>query len=554
MNPTTRKNSVYLPCVAWWRRGLVAVCAFVVAVVLALAPCVPASAGEAGLWYIDDLGVRDAWAQGITGKGVKVAVLDSDVVSDYPALTDADVSYKLVLKEDGATRCHAQDHEDIVLTTDEPFRKSSDILSTHGTEVVGMIVGSGKGYDGNPGVTGIAPDASVTAYPIDVSKSNLSDSDATCMTDSGRGIAINRVLSAAIDDGARVVNMSFTSMQDPDVDTYVKALRKGVIIVNARWNTNTPGTDDLVGEPMDMTYFPGTVTVSAVGPEGKLSEGPSDTKDGNVSFVAPGTRMLIPNSSNPKVLSADGEGNSYAAPMVAGYVALAMQKWPDATGNQILQALVRSTKNNPWGAGKLDPEHRYGYGQPDVAKLLSTDPSQYPDINPLLEAAVTNSDAHEETQGMYTDRTDPIWKKTLWADTQPFPDKINVQRDAVKVGVEYERQKTAWAKVEQCRKDGGADCMQYSATATADEADEFVPKEVKPGSFTEYDYLGLSGDADGAGKDGAASASSAQEATWLGLPVWAWVSIIVAVVLLLLIAVLAIAHHNQSIKQQKRAE
>ncbi|MDE5640851.1 MAG: S8 family peptidase, partial [Bifidobacterium castoris] len=258
----------------------------------------------------------------------------------------------------------------------------------------------------------------------------------------------------------------------------------------------------------------------------------------------------IPDWADPKEWEATGRGNSLAAPMVAGYVALAMQRWPDATGNQVLQALVRSTKDNAWGAGKLDPEHKYGYGQPDVAKLLATDPSQYPDINPLLEAAVTNSDAHEETRGMYTDRTEAWWDGVRWGHTEPFPDQINVQRDAVKVGVEYERQKTAWAKVEACRKDGGADCMQYSATATADEADEFVPKEVKPDKYGKYGQSDLDAQYDLSNTSGSRAQSSSSSApvspVFFGLPVWAWASIIVALVLVVLAVVLAAVHHARS--------
>lgn len=547
MDVTVQRIAMRLRC------GVASVCAAVCAVVLAVAPS--ALAVDTGLWYVDDTGVRDVWAQGITGKGVKVAMLDVDVVSDYPALKDADMSYRLILP-DGATRCHADSDSDVVLTVEDPSKKSSSgILSTHGTEVASMIVGSGKGYDGNLGMMGVAPDASVTSYPVGISRSSSSLNDTTCMTDGNRVIKVKDVLAAAVDDGARVVNMSFGTAELPDVDTYVRALRKGVVIVNARANTDKPGTDDLVGEPMDVTYFPGTLTVSAVGPEGKLSEGPSDTKDGNVSFVAPGVGIAIPSQSDSKKLSADGQGNSLAAPMVAGYVALMMQRWPDATGNQVLQALVRSTKNNPWGAGKLDPEHKYGYGQPDVAKLLSTDPSQYPDINPLLEAAVTNSEAHEQTQGMYTDRTDSFWKKTLWGHTEPFPESIDVQRDAVKVGVEYERQKTAWAQVEQCRKDGGSDCMRYSATATADKADEFVPEEVKPGSFTEYDYLYASDENDEqerASPEAYASSQTSVQSVWRRLPVWAWALIIVVLVLFVLIAVLVINHRKQSSPSKRR--
>lgn len=53
------------------------------------------------------MGVRDAWKQDITGKGVKVAVIDSQVVSDYPGFADANISYKAVL-ENGLASCTAQ--------------------------------------------------------------------------------------------------------------------------------------------------------------------------------------------------------------------------------------------------------------------------------------------------------------------------------------------------------------------------------------------------------------------------------------------------------------
>lgn len=78
-----------------------------------------------------------------------------------------------------------------------------------------------------------------------------------------------------------------------------------------------------------------------------------------------------------------------------------MQRWPDATGNQILQSLIRNTKGNASSGPKLDPEHKRGFGIVDPGKLLSVDPAQYPDVNPLLEWAVKTSGEHEETKGMY---------------------------------------------------------------------------------------------------------------------------------------------------------
>ena len=72
-------------------------------------------------------------------------------------------------------------------------------------------------------------------------------------------------------------------------------------------------------------------------------------------------------------------GTSVAAPIVAGMLALTRQKWPDATGNQILQSLVHTS---------LNPNHAWdqytGYGAASLADLIHTDPSQYPDENPII--------------------------------------------------------------------------------------------------------------------------------------------------------------------------
>ena len=73
---------------------------------------------------------------------------------------------------------------------------------------------------------------------------------------------------------------------------------------------------------------------------------------------------------------------------------------------------------------------------------------------------------------MYTDHSD--WKDGAYGESDPFsPDgeKISVTKNTDLVGREYERQQAAWKKVEQCKSDGGSDCMKYSATNTADKAD-----------------------------------------------------------------------------------
>ena len=83
-------------------RGVVSALAAVLACV---GLCVPSAVASDGVdWRADGMGVRDAWASGITGKGVKIAVLDNQMVSDYPALAGADVSYKLMTESNQP--CH----------------------------------------------------------------------------------------------------------------------------------------------------------------------------------------------------------------------------------------------------------------------------------------------------------------------------------------------------------------------------------------------------------------------------------------------------------------
>ena len=102
---------------------------------------------------------------GITGKGVKVAVLDDPIVSDYPALAGADVSYKLMTESNQP--CHRKSDPSQTTSADDPtLDSSSGFVITHGTSVVSLIVGNGNGWDGGAGIQGIAPDASVTAYMV----------------------------------------------------------------------------------------------------------------------------------------------------------------------------------------------------------------------------------------------------------------------------------------------------------------------------------------------------------------------------------------------------
>ena len=454
-------------------RGVVSALAAVLACV---GLCVPSAVASDGVdWRVDGMGVRDAWASGITGKGVKVAVLDNQMVSDYPALAGADVSYKLMTESNQP--CHRKSDPSQTTSADDPtLDSSSGFVITHGTSVVSLIVGNGNGWDGGAGIQGIAPGASVTAYMVFYQREGrLGGGADICVDDAGKGVDLDKPsIRDAVSSGARIINMSYVDdIGDPSGvrDDILYALRHGVVVVSARDNSVRAGMYDLVGEPGMNNYFPGEVTVNAVDSAGNLQES-SDVMDGNVSVLSPGVGVPSYRSTDSREMVMTGNGTSAAAANLSAYLALVMQRWPDATGNQILQSLVRNTKGNASGGPKLDPEHKRGFGIVDPGKLLSVDPAQYPDVNPLLEWAVKTSGEHEETKGMY-EYPSPLGEHGA-ADTGEFSpdgDTVMYTPDTALVGRELQRQQAAWEKVESCRADGGSDCMKYSATATADEED-----------------------------------------------------------------------------------
>lgn len=140
-------------------------------------------------WHHVTVGSPYAWAEGYTGSGVKVAVLDSGVSS----------------------------HEDLSIAKN--INKSSSSAATdgkgHGTHVAGII---GAKRDNGKGGAGIAPDA--TLYNIKVLGDDGSGSDSQ----------IYQGIRAAIDENVDLINMSLGGpgynqlMQDIITEAYNKGI------------------------------------------------------------------------------------------------------------------------------------------------------------------------------------------------------------------------------------------------------------------------------------------------------------------------------------------
>jgi len=448
--------------------------AVVLSVVLVLlAPVASAvDLGDAGYWYITRTGVQEAWKQGVTGKGVRIGVADSQLMSDYPAIANKRIPSRLVLPE-GATSCTNENDSSWQMHADDPTLKSGErgYYITHGTEMVSLIVGDGSGYDGGPGVMGVAPDASVVHYTesFNDNPGKLLGGDAPICRVPGRAaLALPRILARAIADGNRIINVSGEGgAAELGMEAYLDAFRRGVIIVTAAGNARTDsGPKDYVGEPALTNRFPGFLAVNLADEQGNTNR-----RDGGVTLLAPSVGIYGAYTVDERALSPSDGSSSQSAAVTSGMLSLVMQRWPEATGNQILQSVVRNTKGNTSGEPVFDKDLRSGFGVIDLPRLLSTDPTVYPDINPLLAAAYDNSERHEETKGLYTEHANI---RDSGMVTDPFyldnNQGISAAPDAYLIGREVRRQRECWDRVERCRADGGSDCMRYSATATANAA------------------------------------------------------------------------------------
>ena len=135
-------------------------------------------------------------------------------------------------------------------------------------------------------------------------------------------------------------------------------------------------------------WWSGTVGVSAIDANGQLASYSSWGQ----GVVAAGVGGPVKARDYETGTIKDVQGTSISTPIVAGQIALARQRWPQATPNQILQLVTHSGSNS----GGWD--QYTGYGALSVDALLGNDPSQYPDENPLADKGGGSTPTPAEVQ------------------------------------------------------------------------------------------------------------------------------------------------------------
>ncbi|WP_301129337.1 S8 family serine peptidase [Streptomyces cacaoi] len=289
-------------------------------------------------WYLDSMQAEEMWKVS-TGKGVKVAVVDSGVDKSSPGLKG-----KLLPGHDASSA-----------SGDE----TSD-LSGHGTTMAELIAGSGA--EGT--LKGLAPGAKIIPFRFATGKANRPGETA-------------EAIRAAADSDAQIISMSFGAPASNSlVDALKYAKRKGKLLLASTGNdakegnrSNWPATDlEVAG-------------IAAVDKSGEVTDFSSHGK--NVDLAAPGSQDIPGRCKGHMESYCPGGGTSSATAITSASAALIWSKHPTWTANQVLKVLL-DTAGRTWK--DKDSSSTYvgrGAVRPRVNLLEGKGDPGPPDVSPL---------------------------------------------------------------------------------------------------------------------------------------------------------------------------
>lgn len=326
---------------------LASACALALTAVLSpVAPAAPATAVDRKVRVSDEeyysrYDLDALRAQGYTGEGVIIAVIDGHIDTSIPELQGADIVDKS--------------------TCDVPVDAENDV---HATYIAQLLVAPDFG---------IAPKATIYNYTTILDPQKSSDDCSLGWTRAGRADT-DYLIEQAINDGADIISITSTYGKTESQGmrwAISRATALGVPIVAGVGNDRTRDPDNALG------MWGGVIGVSALDTSGNFADYSNYGEGVTVSAVG----VVVGRSTLDNQLKRV-QGTSFSAPMVAGFLALAWQRFGDGgvSVRQVLQAMVATA----WGTNGQWNE-RTGYGEINPAALLSADPSQYPVESPLLE-------------------------------------------------------------------------------------------------------------------------------------------------------------------------
>ncbi len=303
-------------------------------------------------WYLDKLKVLNAWKKTRGISSVIIGVIDTGVDYTHPDLqgslwqNEAEKNGIAGVDDDG------NGYVDDVIGwdfTDAPrFADGGDYLdedndpmdefgSGHGTQVSGLIAAQTNLL----GITGIAPGVRVMALRAGTASGYLEEDD------------VARAILYAVDNGARILNMSFgdEALSQLLRDVIHFAHEQGLVLVASAGNS---GTDQMLYPAgLSETISVGATTIHDY-PAGFSTYGPT------LDLSAPGDSIISTAvGGGYNIVS----GTSFSAPMTSAVSGLILSQYPSFTPERVRNILKTSADDilySGWdvytGAGRLNAD------------------------------------------------------------------------------------------------------------------------------------------------------------------------------------------------------
>ena len=377
-------------------------------------------------WYLSYSGFYSSWLTLPSFESVPVAVIDSGVDANHP-----DLAGKIL--------------------DAESFVGGSARVDTlgHGTFVAGLI---GAGVNNGVGIAGLAPSAELLVAKV-VTKSRTIPVEAEA-----------KAIRWAVDNGARVINMSLGGIRDPldpDRDTYSRleadaiayAVANGVVVVAAVGNS-----DQAPSSPWKFASYPAALPhvlgVSATTDTGAIPTFSNRDRVYN-DIAAPGLRIL---SVLPRPLTArfpacseqgysscgpddyrEAQGTSFAAPQVSAAASVLLSLRPTLRPEQVTRILQSTAIDLDAASGcaacATGRDAYSGWGRLDVAAAIASLSRRLPErdfyetnddlrtrayatygSNRRLQATIDYWDDQDDVYAIQLDRGQPVYVGLTGAD------------------------------------------------------------------------------------------------------------------------------------------
>ncbi|HAX02387.1 MAG TPA: hypothetical protein DEA30_00655 [Acholeplasmataceae bacterium] len=286
-------------------------------------------------YALDLMDVTEAWTSIDTAADVIVAIVDTGIDTDHEEFTGRilQTSYNARTKVVSETSLsHVEDD------------------NGHGTMVAGIIAAN---KNNSKGVAGI-----VQGSKLLVIKANNADNPTTTEDESDSFLesSIAEAIHYARLNGADIINLSLGTSSTNTVtkNAIDQALADGIIIVGAS------GNDGDTTKYYPASY-PGVISVGSVDSVANISSF-SNYNDA-VDVSAPGSQIVSTTLNNGY---ASGSGTSFAAPQVAGVLALMKGYFPTLNSSAIITQLQTASVDR----GAVGYDQYYGYGIVNAAQAL----------------------------------------------------------------------------------------------------------------------------------------------------------------------------------------